>query len=80
MFREPLSRLVVFPRGPEPFRTLRIVGDFERPILLELSGKADGIAFAQELLARTRSETPAGPLSNLSPAADDAEIGPPAES
>ena len=61
VFREPLSRLVVIPRGPEPFRTLRIVGDFDRPILLELRDKPDGIAFARELLARTKSEAATGP-------------------
>ena len=64
VFREPLSRLVVMPRGPEPVRALRIVGDFERPILLELRDKPDGLAFAEALLARTRAEGPTGPLSN----------------
>lgn len=73
VFREPLSRLVVIPRGPEPFRTLRIVGDFDKPILLELRDKPDSIAFARALLARTKAETDAGPLSNHSPA--DAAAG-----
>jgi hypothetical protein len=67
VFREPLSRLVVFPRGPEPIRALRIVGDFDRPLLLELRNDALSIVFAQELLARTRHEGANGPLSNLSP-------------
>jgi hypothetical protein len=83
VFREPLSRLVVYPRGPEPIRALRIVGDFDRPIVLELRGDALSLVFAQELLARTRHETPSGPLSNLSPEAaeavdEDQAIEPPA--
>ena len=34
--REPLNALVIVPRGPEPIRTLRIVGDFNRPLLFQL--------------------------------------------
>ena len=36
VFREPLEQLGVVARGPEPYRTLRIVGDFTSPLLLEL--------------------------------------------
>ena len=56
VFREPLGRLVVIPRGPEPPRTLRIVGDFDKPILLELRPGRDSEVFATELLGRTRRD------------------------
>ena len=80
VFREPLGRLVVYPSGPEPIRTLRIVGEFERPILLELGKKPEDVAFAAHLLARTRTELPQGPLSNRSPGADRAaDDAPPSE-
>ncbi len=79
VFREPLSRLVVIPRGPEPFRTLRIVGDFDKPILLELRDRPDGIAFARELLARAHAETDGGPPSNDGPADSGAAVAPAVE-
>ena len=37
VLREPFTRLVDAPIGGEPIRTLRIAGDFSRPIRLELA-------------------------------------------
>jgi hypothetical protein len=55
VFREPLNALVVIPRGPEPIRTLRIVGDFNRPLLFQLKSDANSLAFARELVEGTRA-------------------------
>jgi hypothetical protein len=56
VFREPLNRLVVVERGPEPVRALRILGDFSHPLLFEMRDTPNGIDFAQQLLERTRPE------------------------
>jgi hypothetical protein len=56
VFREPLNRLVILPRGPKPARTLRIVGDFRHPLLFELRDNANSIAFARELCDRTQTD------------------------
>ena len=45
VLREPFTRLVVTPIGGEPIRTLRIAGDFSRPIRFELRGDDESIAF-----------------------------------
>ena len=55
VFREPLNALVVIPRGSEPIRTLRIVGDFNKPLLFQLRNDSNSLAFARELVERTRS-------------------------
>jgi hypothetical protein len=55
VFREPLNSLVVIPRGQEPIRALRIVGDFNRPLLFQLKSDANSLAFARELVERTRA-------------------------
>jgi len=55
VLREPLNRLVILPRGPEPARTLRIVGDFSHPLLFELRNNVNSRTFARELRERTRS-------------------------
>jgi hypothetical protein len=69
VFREPLNALVVIPRGDEPFRTLRIVGDFNRPLLFELRSDPNSLAFARELVARSREAVrmPANLLSAKKP-------------
>jgi hypothetical protein len=56
VLREPLNRLVILPRGPEPVRILRIVGDFRHPLLFELRDNPTGHVFARELRERTRTE------------------------
>jgi hypothetical protein len=58
VFREPISRLVVVPRGPEPQHILRIRGDFENPLLFEMRNTPEGNAFARELIERTRLPDP----------------------
>jgi hypothetical protein len=55
VFREPLNALVVIPRGDEPIRTVRIVGDFNRPLLFQLKKDPNSLAFAHELIERTRA-------------------------
>jgi hypothetical protein len=55
VFREPLNALVIVARGPEPIRTLRIVGDFNRPLLFQLRHDPNSLAFARELVDRTRA-------------------------
>jgi len=69
VFREPLNALVVIPRGDEPFRTMRIVGDFNRPLLFEVRSDDNSIAFARELVARSREAVrlPANLLSTKKP-------------
>jgi hypothetical protein len=56
VLREPLNRLFVTKIGPEPTRTVRIVGDFSRPIRLELRDDPDSVTFINELIARTPLE------------------------
>jgi hypothetical protein len=56
VFREPLNRLVVVARGPEPTRTLRILGDFSHPLLFEMRDNPNGIDFARQLVERTRPD------------------------
>jgi hypothetical protein len=56
VLREPLTRLFVTKIGPEPTRTLRIVGDFSRPIRIELRDDPDSVTFINELIARTPIE------------------------
>jgi hypothetical protein len=66
VFREALGRLEVTPLGSEPIRNLRVVGNFSRPIRLELRPNEAGITFARELLACTRPT-----VSRASDASDD---------
>ena len=62
VFREPLNRLVVVARGPEPDRMLRILGDFSHPLLFEMRNNPTGLAFARELRrARPRPDPTLGP-------------------
>lgn len=56
VLREPLNRLVIIPRGPEPARTLRVAGDFSHPLLFELRRNANSRVFARELRERTRTD------------------------
>jgi hypothetical protein len=56
VLHEPLTRLFVTKIGPEPTRTLRIVGDFSRPIRIELRDDPDSVTFIKELIARTPLE------------------------
>ena len=45
----------MIPRGPEPIRTMRIVGDFNKPLLFQLKNDSNSLAFARELIAHTRA-------------------------
>jgi hypothetical protein len=54
VFKHPLGRLDVTGIGPEPFRTVRIAGNFHRPIRIELRASEAGFTFARELLACTQ--------------------------
>jgi hypothetical protein len=54
VFREALNRLEVTALGSEPTRTVRVQGNFSRPIRLELRPNEAGVTFARELLACTR--------------------------
>jgi hypothetical protein len=54
VFRQALGRLEVIPIGNEPIRTVRVVGNFSRPIRIELRPNEAGLTFARELLACTR--------------------------
>jgi hypothetical protein len=54
VFRESLGRIEAIPLGAEPVRTIRVVGNFSRPIRLELRPNEAGLTFARELLACTR--------------------------
>jgi hypothetical protein len=56
VLREPLTRLVVSKIGPEPSHAIRIVGDFSRPIRMELREEPDSLTFITELIARTALE------------------------
>jgi hypothetical protein len=64
VFREPINRLVVIPRGPEPTRTIRIAGDFSHPLLFEIRDTPDGALFAHELVNRTRLPDPPPPSTD----------------
>jgi hypothetical protein len=55
VFLEPFKQLGIVAQGPEPHRTLRIVGDFANPLLFELGSDANDLAFARTLLERTRA-------------------------
>ena len=66
VFRQSLGRLEVIPLGKEPFRTVRVSGNFNRPIRLELRPNEAGLTFARELLACTRP--------NVSRAVDGPEV------
>lgn len=69
VFRQSLGRLEVIPlRSSEPIRTVRVVGNFSRPIRIELRANEAGTTFARELLACTRPTT--------SRAVDDPETDP----
>jgi hypothetical protein len=67
VFRQSLGLLEVTPLGKEPFRTVRVSGNFNRAIRLELRPNEAGLTFARELLACTRP--------NVARAADDPEVG-----
>ena len=54
VFRESLGRLEVTPIGRGPVRNVRVTGNFNRPIRLELRTNEAGMTFARELLACTR--------------------------
>jgi len=54
VFREALNRLEVTPLGSAPIRSVRVKGNFSRPIRLELRPNEAGVTFARELLACTR--------------------------
>jgi hypothetical protein len=54
VFRQALGRLEVIPIGDEPTRSVRVVGNFSRPIRIELRQNEAGLTFARELLACTR--------------------------
>jgi hypothetical protein len=56
VLREPLSRLSATRIGPEPAHAVRIIGDFSRPIRLELRDEPASVAFIDELIARTPLE------------------------
>jgi hypothetical protein len=66
VFRQSLGRLEVIPLGKEPIRTVRVSGNFNRPIRLELRPNEAGLTFARELLACTRP--------NVSRAVDGPEV------
>jgi hypothetical protein len=66
VFRQSLGRLEVIPLGTEPIRTVRVSGNFNRPIRIELRPNEAGLTFARELLACTRP--------NVSRAADGPEV------
>jgi hypothetical protein len=53
VLREPLTRLFVSRIGPEPAHAVRIVGDFSRPIRLELRDEPASAAFINDLIAHT---------------------------
>jgi hypothetical protein len=57
VFRDSLARLEITPLGGEPVRTVRVAGNFRRPIRLELRPNEAGLTFARELLASTRRPT-----------------------
>jgi hypothetical protein len=88
VFLEPFKQLAIVARGPAPYRTVRIVGDFNSPLLFELRDDPNCLAFARELLLRTRAGQeflglPALPAPEeqgvLPPADEQAEIEPAAE-
>jgi hypothetical protein len=54
VFRIALSRLEVTAIDSEPVHVVRVVGNFNHPIRLELRPNEAGITFARELLACTR--------------------------
>jgi len=54
VFRESLGRLEVTPIGRGPVGTVRVTGNFNRRIRLELRTNEAGMTFARELLACTR--------------------------
>jgi len=57
VLREPLSRLSVTKIGSAPAHAVRIVGDFSRPIRLELRDEPASAKFVDELIARTPLES-----------------------
>ncbi len=57
VFKQALGRLEVVPLGSEPFHTVRVSGNFNRPIRVELRPNEAGLTFARELLACTRPTT-----------------------
>jgi len=56
VFREPLNRLSATKIGPEPTHAVRIIGDFSRPIRLELRDEPASVTFINELISRTPLE------------------------
>jgi hypothetical protein len=56
VLREPLARLSVTRIGPGTAHAVRIVGDFSRPIRLELRDVPASATFIEELIARTPVE------------------------
>lgn len=54
VFKHALGRLEVTGLGPEPFHTVRVGGNFSRPIRIELRPNEASLTFARELLACTR--------------------------
>jgi len=71
VLREPLNRLIVTPLGEEPIRTLRVTGDFSRPIRVELRDDEGTADFVRELIALT----PIAPRLRAEPWAATGQLG-----
>ena len=67
VFREALAKLEIVPLGPEPIRTVRVVGIFNRPIRMEMRASEAGITFVRELLASTRPNRAGAPDGSDAP-------------
>jgi hypothetical protein len=76
VFLEPFRRLGIVPLGPEPYRKLRIIGDFNSPLVLELRADPNSLAFATEVLARSQTGRDLLTARSLPPA-DDRVLPPP---
>jgi hypothetical protein len=77
VFLEPFNRLGIVARGPEPYRNLRIIGDFSSPLVLELRADDNSLAFANEVLARSQTGRDFLTARSLPPA--DERVLPPPE-
>src|SRR3954452_18631126 len=77
VFLEPFKRLGIVPRGEEPYRTLRIIGDFNSPLVFELGDDDNSLAFAAEVLARSQTGRDFLTAKSLPPA--DERVLPPPE-
>jgi hypothetical protein len=79
VFRESLNRLVVVALPPDPARTLRIVGDFGRPLLFEVRADTEGKDFAYALIDATHADARSARLGAEGEAGTAAEAGSEAE-